>query len=317
MAKTSHDDFIQSAEYEPERFFVPSSLLSINDAIDNPRGFQSGRMLELVGTESTGKSTLALDLIANAQKLFPDNDCVYVDVERSFDAKYARLIGIDNSQLKIVRADSAESSLETAEIMCRRGARIVVIDSVSFLVPRSHNEYDAEDTDVEIDYEKSKKIAALGTILGDWVKRMVSVIDYHNTLLIFINQYRSNFSTMTRVEKKPYGPFAYRHALTWRLELARVSNEDKRTTVHAKCTKNRLGAERGMAKYDIIYGKGLDIKGDLLKHAVEVGIVTKSGAWYYYDKDLPTQVRVQGLENATELFDYDLIRKRLYELNMV
>lgn len=316
MAKTSHDDFIQSAEYEPERFFVPSSLLSVNDAINDKRGFQSGRMLELVGDESTGKSTLALDLIANTQKLFPD-ECIYVDVERSFDIKYARSLGVDLSTLKIVRADSAESSLETAEILSRRGAKIIVIDSVSFLVPRSHNEYDAEDTDVELDYEKSKKIAALGTLLGDWVKKMVPVIDYHNTLLVFINQYRSNFSTMARVEKKPYGPRTYRHALTWRLELARVSNEDKRTTVHAKCTKNRLGAERGMAKYDIIYGKGLDIKGDLLKYAVEAGIVTKSGAWYYFDKDLPTQVRAQGLENATELFDYDLIRKRLYELNMV
>lgn len=316
MAKTSHDDFIQSAEYEPERFFVPSSLLSINDAINDKRGFQSGRMLELVGDESTGKSTLALDLIANTQKLFPD-ECIYVDVERSFDIKYARSLGVDLSTLRIVRADSAESSLETAEILSRRGAKIIVIDSVSFLVPRSHNEYDAEDTDVELDYEKSKKIAALGTLLGDWVKKMVPVIDYHNTLLVFINQYRSNFSTMARVEKKPYGPRTYRHALTWRLELARVSNEDKRTTVHAKCTKNRLGAERGMAKYDIIYGKGLDIKGDLLKYAVEAGIVAKSGAWYYYDKDLPTQVRAQGLENATETFDFDLIRKKLYELNMV
>ena len=316
MAKTSHDDFIQSAEYEPERFFVPSSLLSVNDAINDKRGFQSGRMVELVGDESTGKSTLALDLIANTQKLFPD-ECIYVDVERSFDVKYARSLGVNLSTLKIVRADSAESSLETAEILSRRGAKIIVIDSVSFLVPRSHNEYDAEDTDVELDYEKSKKIAALGTLLGDWVKKMVPVIDYHNTLLVFINQYRSNFSTMARVEKKPYGPRTYRHALTWRLELARVSNEDKRTTVHAKCTKNRLGAERGMAKYDIIYGKGLDIKGDLLKYAVDAGIVTKSGAWYYYDKDLPTQVRAQGLENATELFDYDLIRKKLYELNMV
>ena len=316
MAKTSHDDFIQSAEYEPERFFVPSSLLSVNDAINDKRGFQSGRMVELVGDESTGKSTLALDLIANTQKLFPD-ECIYVDVERSFDVKYARSLGVNLSTLKIVRADSAESSLETAEILSRRGAKIIVIDSVSFLVPRSHNEYDAEDTDVELDYEKSKKIAALGTLLGDWVKKMVPVIDYHNTLLVFINQYRSNFSTMARVEKKPYGPRTYRHALTWRLELARVSNEDKRTTVHAKCTKNRLGAERGMAKYDIIYGKGLDVKGDLLKYAVEAGIVTKSGAWYYIDKDLPTQVRAQGLENATELFDYDLIRKKLYELNMV
>ena len=316
MAKTSHDDFIQSAEYEPERFFVPSSLLSINDAINDRRGFQSGRMLELVGDESTGKSTLALDLIANTQKLFP-SECIYVDVERSFDIKYARSLGVELSTLKIVRADSAESSLETAEILSRRGAKIIVIDSVSFLVPRSHNEYDAGDTDVELDYEKSKKIAALGTLLGDWVKKMVPVIDYHNTLLVFINQYRSNFSTMARVEKKPYGPRTYRHALTWRLELARVSNEDKRTTVHAKCTKNRLGAERGMAKYDIIYGKGLDIKGDLLKYAVEAGIVTKSGAWYYFDKDLPTQIRAQGLENATELFDFDLIRKRLYELNMV
>jgi recombination protein RecA len=305
MAKASMlDRFMQSASVEPDRYYIPFSLPSLNAALDNPQGLQCGRMCEIIGTESTGKSTLALDLIKNAQAL--DMPCHYADVERTFDKAYAQTLGVDCDKLQIIRADTAENTLSLVEQVARQGSRLVIIDSITFLVPQSHNEDSVEDEDAVPDYMKSKKMAALGTLLTDFCKRMTPIADYHNTLIIFINQYRANFSTMSRVEKKPYGPYAYKHALTWRLELARVENKEQKTTVECKITKNKLGVERKMTRYDIVYGEGLDIKGDILTCAVNSGIVQQKGSWFVYGEQ-----RAQGATQAKELFDFNELRKQL------
>ena len=305
MAKASMlDRFMQSASIEPDRVFIPFSLPSLNAALDSTRGLQCGRMCEIVGTESTGKSTLALDLIKNAQAL--GMPCHYADVERTFDRTYAETLGVDCSSLQIIRADTAENTLSVVEQVARQGSKLVIIDSITFLVPQSHNESSVEDEDALPDYTKSKKMAALGTLLTDFCKRMTPIADYHNTLIIFINQYRANFSTLSRIEKKPYGPYAYKHALTWRLELARVENKDSKTTVECKITKNKLGRERGITKYDIIYGEGLDIKGDILTCAINAGIVEQKGAHFYYNGS-----RAHGEKQAKELFDFNELRTRL------
>lgn len=304
MAKDSLDRFIRSATYVPDRIFTPSSLLSVNWAIDNPKGFQSGKLGDIVGAPSTGKSTLALDLIANAQKL--ELPCAYADVERSFDQNYARSVGVDLDKLSMIYADTAEHNLETAEMLARRGYKLIVIDSVPALVPEIINENAPEEKDIDLDYSKPEKIAALGTLLSRWTKRMIPIADYHNTLIILINQYRANFSTLSRQTKSPYGPWQYWHNLTWRVELSRVENENNKTTVELKVTKNRLGKERNITRYEILYGQGLNIKADLLKHALERGIVMQKGAWYEYNG-----IRAQGEKNALELFDYSDIRDKL------
>jgi recombination protein RecA len=294
MAKDSLDRFIQSASYEPERHYIPCSLPSVNNAIDCKQGFRSGRILEIVGLYSTGKTTLALDLIKNAQAL--GKKALFVDVERTFDNEYAQSCGVSLEQLDILRADTAENTLTLIE----RGASeygIIVLDSLPALVPKE---------ELDKDYNDNAKMAAVGSLLTRFYKRIVPLVDSENILLVTLNQYRANFSTISRVEKKPYGANASHHAITWRLELARVKNEEDTATVQAKITKNKLGKERGMAEYDIIYGKGLDIKGDILTNAVRQGIVTQKGAWYVWG-----EVKAQGADKAKELFDFDTLKAQL------
>jgi len=314
MAKADPlDKFIRSASFVPERHYITSSLLSLNAIINNsvgPQGFQSGRSLDIVGTMSTGKSTLALDLIAQAQR--QGLLCAYADVERAFDARYAQVCGVDIDKLQLIVADTAENNLSTVEKLARTGTKLIVIDSITALIPQAHSEESPEDENHSSEYyEKNRKIAALGSMLGDWVKRMVPIIDYHNVTLVYINQFRANFSTMSRVEKKPYGPNAYHHYLTWRVELARVENAEDRTTVEAKCTKNRLGTERRVCRYGIIYGQGLDVNGDTLVHAIRAGIVEKSGKWYYYHKGAKDEIKDQGEANAVAKFPMKDIRAQL------
>jgi len=314
MAKADPlDKFIRSASFVPERHYITSSLLSLNAIINNsvgPQGFQSGRSLDIVGTMSTGKSTLALDLIAQAQR--QGLLCAYADVERSFDAYYAQVCGVDIDKLQLIVADTAENNLSRVEKLARSGTKLIVIDSVTSLIPQIHSQESPEDENYSNEYyEKNMKIAALGSMLGDWVKRMVPIIDYHNVTLVYINQFRSNFSTISRVEKKPYGPNAYHHYLTWRIELARVENAEDRTTVEAKCTKNRLGIERRVCRYGIRYGQGLDVNGDTLVHAIRAGIVEKGGAWYYYHKGAKDEIKAQGEANAVAKFPIANIRAQL------
>lgn len=291
MAKDDLDRFIHSAEYEPERFYIPSSLISVNLAIDSAKGFKSGRIVELVGAFSTGKTTLANDLIKNAQAM--GKKALFVDIERTFDRNYARICGVDTTQLDIMAADTAEQTLTLTEQKAESYG-IIVLDSLPALLPKE---------ELEKNYDESAKMAAVAGLLTRFYKRIVPIIDNSNTLLVLLNQFRASFSTMSRVEKKPYGPHSANHAISWRLELARKSNEDNYTTVQMKVTKNKLGKERRIVEYDMIYAGGLDIKGDILTNAVRYGIVDKRGAWYYWN-----ELKAQGAENAKLLFDFDTLR---------
>ena len=304
MAKSSLEMFIQSASEPTERFYIPFSLPSLNtEVIKNPKGFQTGRMVELVGMPSSGKSTLALDLICNAQRLgFPVH---YADVERSLDIEYAATIGVDVDTLQVIRAETAEQTLALVEYVVRNGTRLVIIDSVSFLIPEAHLDQGIKEDEMP-DYEKALRVASLGSLLGTFVKRMTPILDYHNALLVFINQYRANFSTMSRVEKKPYGPWAYQHGLTWRLELAAVETKEDRKIIEVKNTKNRLGKERGMTRIKIEYGMGADVAADILTCAVQRGIVTANGSHFYYGDQ-----KAHGEKNAKALFDMEALRREL------
>lgn len=298
MAKDNLDRFIHSASYEPERYFIPSSLISVNQAIGNRQGFQSGRLLEIVGAYSTGKTTLANDLIKNAQE--KNIRALFVDIERTYDKSYAVKCGIDLAQLDIMTADTAENTLTLTEQSTEKYG-IIVLDSLPALLPKE---------ELEKNYDESAKMAAVAGLLTRFYKRIVPLADTHNCLIILLNQYRANFSTMSRVEKKPYGPYSANHAITWRLELARIKNEEDTTTVQCKVTKNKLGKERQICEYDIIYGEGLDIKGDILTKAVEYDIVEKRGAWFYWSVD-GKEYKAQGADKAKQLFDFDLLKKEV------
>lgn len=311
----SLEQYIQSARQIKKRTYVPSSLPTVNALIqelDSPeKGFRTGRMLDIVGMESSGKTLLALDLVANAQKA--GLKVAWADVERQFVPEWAARQGVDLDNLTMIYADTAENNLAVVEKLSRQGYGFIVIDSIPALVPKSHNEESIDDADVDPDYEKNKKMAALGTLLGDFTKRMVPIIDYWNTTLVFINQFRANMSTMARSERKPYGPYTYKHNLTWRLEIARVDNFDGGVTIECKITKNRLGVERKIGKYNIIYGKGLDIESDMLAHAVLAGIVKQTGKGRYEWTNPATGeiIKAHGGKQAAANFDFASIRKQL------
>lgn len=295
MKNTNLDRFIRSASYEPERFYIPSSLLSLNLAIDNINGFQSGRILEIVGAYSTGKTTLALDLIKNAQS--QNKKVLFADIERTFDRTYAAQCGVDVSLLDTLYADTAENNLTVIEQSAER-YDVIVLDSLPALIP-------AEELDKT--YNDPAKMASSAGLLTRFYRRIVPIIDTHNTLLVLLNQMRANISTLSRIERKPYGPYAASHALTWRVELARTANEEQRAPVQAKVTKNKLGKERGLAQFDILYGKGLDIEKDILTKAVQSGIVSVSkNGWYTWHEQ-----KAHGDENALQLFDMTIVRNEV------
>lgn len=290
-------DFIMAASQPRERFYIPFSLPSLNRIIGNKDGLMSGRILELVGGESTGKSTLALDLIKNAQRL--NKTCLYVDLERTFHAPYAQACGVDIHTLHIAYPDTAENTLTLIE---RSAANydLIILDSIPVLLPKD---------ELEKDYNDSAKMAAAAGLLTRFFKRAVPLLDTHNTLFVTINQYRANISTMARVDKKPYGPHQLRHALTWRVELARGVREESRVPIIAKVTKNKLAPEQRVCEYNLVYGAGLDVARDILARAIEYNIIEKSGTWYTY-----SGLRAQGLEKASIVFPLEELWKKLYEV---
>jgi recombination protein RecA len=299
MAKSDLDRFIQSASFVPERTFIPSSLPSINLAIDNIKGFQVGRLLELVGMYSTGKTTLGNDLIKNAQ--LQGLRTLFVDIECTFDLDYAITCGVNPSMLDVMHADTAENTLTLTEQNVSNYG-IIVLDSLPALLPKE---------ELEKTYDENAKMAAVAGLLTRFYKRIVPLAYANNCLVVLLNQYRANFSPMARTDRKPYGPYSASHAITWRLELAREKNEDGIATIAVKVTKNKLGSERGLAKYGLLAGGGLDIAGDVLTLAAQHDIVEKSGAWYYYPSKSNPQYKAQGLDNARKLLPINEIKEKV------
>lgn len=305
----SLEKFIKSARYSPERIYIPSSLPTINALIQDvstPRkGLRSGRMYDIVGQKSTGKTLLAYDFIKNAQA--QGLKVAYADVERTFVPEWAEKNGVNLDTLTMIYADTAENNLAVVEHLTRQGYGLIVIDSVPALMPKIHNDDELDDPNAEPDYDKNKKIAALGSLLGGFVKRMIPILDYWNTTLLFINQYRANMSTMARTDKKAYEPFEYGYYLTGRLELAYLGAFEGGMDMRATVTKHKLGTLKQVGEYKIIYETGLGVEYDLLAHAVRKGIVTVPKKNYYEYAG----VKAHGEKQAVAKLDFEVIKGEL------
>ncbi len=298
MSLDKYKSFITSAAAIQNVTYYPFSLLSLNLAIGDIRGVRSGRIIQLIGNPSSGKSTLALDLIANAQK--NAIKCAYVDFERTFDLSYSSTLGVDLKSLQMVKPDFAEQGLEITELLIKDGGvQLIVIDSIPAAVPSVESEKG---------YSDNEKMAVAAGYITRFCRRVIPIIDNYNALIVILNQYRANISTLARSESKPYGPRALGYASSLIIELARVKNEDLKTTVHAKATKNKMAPERKMAEFTLVYGQGPDVVGDILTLAEQYGIVTKRGAWYVYG-----DLKAQGSENAKLLFPIEEIKTKLLE----
>lgn len=292
-----YHEYLSLGNEEQEHHYYPTNILALNRAIGDNRGVRGGTIMQLIGEPGHGKSTLSLDYLACAQRsgikeiTLPNGkiiNAVYADFERTFDKKYAAMLGVDTSKLLIVKTPFAEQSFMIIEELLAAGIQFVIIDSISAIIPKSEEDKTLED---------SEKIASEAKVLGRFTKRVVQLADSADALVIYINQYRSNLSPMARTDKVPYGARLIKHAVRVSVELIKVQTEANRITIKAFVSKTKLGATGVAIQYYMINGQGPDIAEHILTLALEYGIVTKKGAWYTY-KD----IQGQGMNNAAKLF---------------
>ncbi len=273
---------------------ISTSCLSLDAAI-GIGGVPRGRIVEIYGPESGGKTTLALHIVSQAQKA--SGVAAYIDAEHAMDAQYAKKLGVNVDDLFISQPDSGEQALEIAEALVRSGGvDVLVIDSVAALVPRA-----------ELEGEMGDSLPGLqARLMSQALRKLTAVVARSNTCLIFINQIREKIGVMFGNPETTSGGRALKFYSSVRLEIRRTSTikdgdsmVGNRTKV--KVVKNKVAPPFKEAEFDIMYGEGISREGDLLDLAVENKIVEKSGAWFSFKGERLGQ----GRENAKNLIKSD------------
>jgi recombination protein RecA len=251
-------------------------------------GLPRGRIVEIYGPESSGKTTLSLHTIAEAQKL--GGICAFIDVEHALDPVYARKLGVNVDELLISQPDAGEQALEIADTLVRSGAvDVLVVDSVAALVPRS--ELEGEMGDVQP--------GAQARLMSQALRKLTASISKSRTMVIFINQIRMKIGVMYGSPETTSGGNALKFYASVRLDIRRIGAIKDRDEVvgnqtRVKVVKNKLAPPFKQVEFDIMYGEGVSKLGELIDLGVKAGVVEKSGAWFSYDS-----VRIgQGRENA-------------------
>ncbi len=266
---------------------IPTGILSIDLAL-GVGGCPRGRVTEIYGPESSGKTTLALHVIAQAQKM--GGNAAFIDAEHALDTSYAEQLGVDVDNLLISQPDFGEQALEIAEILMRSGGiDVIVVDSVAALVPRAEIDGNVGDQHVGLQ----------ARLMSHAMRKFTGVLKRTNTVLIFINQIRMKIGVMFGNPETTTGGNALKFYSSIRIDIRRSTQikdgQDiigNRTKV--KVVKNKVAPPFKTAEFDIVYGEGISKTGDLLDLGVEQDIVDKSGAWYSYQDE-----RIgQGRENA-------------------
>ena len=266
---------------------VPTGSLNLDIAL-GIGGLPRGRVVEVYGPEASGKTTLALHAVAEAQKL--GGTCAFVDAEHALDPVYAGKLGVDVDNLLISQPDAGEQALEIADTLVRSGAiDVLVIDSVAALVPRA--ELEGEMGDVHVGLQ--------ARLMSQALRKLTSSVARSNTLIIFINQIRIKIGVMFGNPETTTGGVALKFYSSVRLEIRRIGAIKDRDQVvgnqtRIKVVKNKLAAPFKMVELDIMYGEGFSKTGELIDLGVKEGIVEKSGSWFSYD----SQRIGQGRENA-------------------
>ena len=272
------------------------------DAAIGIGGLPRGRIVEIYGPESAGKSTLALHVVAEAQKA--GGICAYVDAEHALDAEYAGKLGVNVDDLLISQPDSGEQALEIVEALVRSGGLdVVVIDSVAALVPRA-----------ELDGEMGDSLPGLqARLMSQALRKLTAVVGRTNTSLVFINQIREKIGVMFGSPETTTGGRALKFYSSVRLDIRRTGQiKDGDTVVgsrtRVKVVKNKVAPPFREAEFDIMYGEGISLEGELLDLGVENKVVEKSGAWFSFSGERLGQ----GRENSkTTLRENDDLRERV------
>jgi recombination protein RecA len=305
MAAADRDKALDSALANIERQFGKGSVMRLGDEGRAPveviptgaialdialgiGGLPRGRIVEIYGPESSGKTTVALHSIASAQKA--GGIAAFIDAEHALDPEYAQRLGVDIDALLVSQPDTGEQALEIADMLIRSGALdIIVIDSVAALVPRAEIEGEMGDSHVGLQ----------ARLMSQALRKITGALSNSNTTMIFINQLREKIGVMFGSPETTTGGKALKFYSSIRLDVRRIEtlkdgNEPVGNRTRCKVVKNKMAPPFKQAEFDIIYGHGISREGSLIDMGVEHGFVRKAGAWYTYEGDQLGQ----GKENA-------------------
>jgi len=305
------DKTLEMAKSQIERQFGKGAIMKLSDSsVRNVRaiptgalaldlalgigGLPRGRIVEIFGPESSGKTTLALHVVAEAQR--NGGVAAFIDAEHALDPIYAKALGVDVDELLISQPDTGEQALEIADMLIRSGALdVVVVDSVAALVPRAELEGDMGDTHVGLQ----------ARLMSQALRKLAGTINRSDTTAIFINQLREKIGVMFGSPETTPGGRALKFYASVRVDVRRIESIKQGTEsignrVRAKIVKNKVAPPFRVAEFDIMFGEGISREGSLIDVAVEHGVVKKAGAWYTFDGDQLGQGRERAKEFLRE-----------------
>ena len=268
---------------------IPTGSVALDVAL-GIGGLPRGRVVEIFGPESSGKTTVALHAIANAQR--DGGICAFIDAEHALDPDYAQKLGVDTDELLVSQPDNGEQALEIADTLVRSGALVlIVIDSVAALTPRAEIEGEMGDSHVGLQ----------ARLMSQALRKMTGALKGSNTTAIFINQLREKIGVMFGSPETTTGGRALKFYSSVRLDVRRIETLKDGTEMvgnrtRVKVVKNKVAPPFKQAEFDIIYGRGISREGSLIDMGVDAGLIRKAGAWFTYETDQLGQ----GKEKARE-----------------